>query len=142
MAERIIPKVKKQLQPQIPPPKEKKKPERPPIQPQKKQPIQPPKQVQKKQQQQPQQIKADDKEDKKEKKGPTLSEDDKALFRTFKDKYKFEWDNENAGFAVTRVDDDIIFVRKIGTNKKGFAQYKNGPYLILKTNAEKFKKFR
>ena len=128
--EEIIPEVEQQP-PQLQPQEEKKKRGRPPKQQQQQQP-------QKKQQQQQQQIK----EDKKEKKGTTLSDEDKALFRTFKDKYKFEWDNENAGFAVTRVGDDIIFVRKIGTNKKGFAQYKNDPYLILKTNIEKFKKFK
>ena len=128
----------KQQPPQIPQKKEKEKPKRPPIQPQKKQPIQPPKQVQKKQQQQQQEIKADDKEEK----GKTaLSDEDNELFGKFEDKYKFKRENQRAGAVVTRVDNDIIFVRKIPTGTAGYAKYKNGPYLILKTNAEKFKKF-
>ena len=101
---------------------------------------QPPKLPQQKQQQQQQQIKADDKE----KKGkPILSDDDKELFRTFKEKYGFEWEDERAGFAKTRVDDDIIFIRRIPNKKKGYAKYgKNGQYLIVKTNIENFKKFK
>ena len=89
---------------------------------------------------QQQQIKADDKE----KKGKTiLSDDDKELFRTFKEKYGFEWEDERAGFAKTRVDDDIIFIRRIPNKKKGYAKYgKNGQYLIVKTNIENFKKFK
>ena len=101
---------------------------------------QPPKLPQQKQQQQQQQIKADDKE----KKGKTiLSDDDKELFRTFNEKYGFEWEDERAGFAKTRVDDDIIFIRRIPNKKKGYAKYgKNGQYLIVKTNIENFKKFK
>ena len=38
--------------------------------------------------------------------------------------------------------DAIIFIRKIPTGATGYAKFKNGPYLILKTNAEKFKKFK
>lgn len=112
-----------QIQPQK---KEKKKRERQPKQPQKKQ------------QQQQQEIKADDKEKRK----TALSDDDKALFGKLEDKYNFEWKDKKAGAVVTRVGDDIIFIRKIPTGAKGFAKYKSGPYLILKTNAKKFEKFK
>lgn len=124
--EEIIPEVEQQQPPQLQPQKEeKKKPGRPPKQ-------------QQPQQQQPQQIKIDGKE-----KGKTaLSDDDKELFGKLEDKYNFEWKDIRSGAAVTRVGDDIIFIRKIPSNKKGFAKYKNGPYLILKTNAENFKKFK
>ena len=114
-----------QIQPQLQPQKEKRKPGRPRKQPQ--------------EQPQPQQIKVDDKE----KKGTTaLSKKDKELFDMFKEKYGFEWENKKAGAVVTRVGDDIIFVRKIPVNKGGYIQYKNNPYLILKTNIEKFKKIK
>ena len=117
----------------------------------KKKPAIHPKQLQKKQQQQPQQIKADEKKkperqpkiDGKEKGKPALPDDDKALFGKLEDKYNFEWKDRRSGAVVTRVGDDIIFVRKIPNNKEGYAKYsKSGPYLILKTNEEKFKKFK
>ena len=127
--EEIIPEVEQQQPPQLQPQKEKKKPER--------QPKKPPIQLQKKQQQQQQQIKID------EKKGKTaLSDDDKELFGKLEKKYNFEWTKKRAGAVFTRVGDDIIFIRKIPTGAKGYAEFKNGPYLILKTNAEKFKKFK
>ena len=94
-------------------------------------------------QQQQQQIKADDVEIPKKKEKPALSDEIKELFRTFKDKYNFEWKNENSGFADTVVGDDIIFIRRIPNKSKGYAKYnKSGQYLIVKTNKEKFKKFK
>lgn len=124
--EEIIPEVEQQP-PQLQQKKEKKK--KPEIQPQ----------PRKKQQQQQQQIKADDE---KEKGKTALSDEDKKLLGKFKEKYGFEWKNENAGFAKTRVGDDIIFVRRIPEKKKGYAKFKNGLYLIVKTNIENFKKFK
>ena len=113
------------------------KPEQP-LKEEKKKPEIQPKQLQKKQQQQPQQIKDDGK-----KKGKTtLSFDDKELFGKLEKKYNFEWPKKKAGAVITRVGDDIIFIRKIPIGAKGFAEYKDGPYLILKTNKEKFKKFK
>lgn len=127
--EEIIPEVEQQQPPQLPQKKEKKKkPER-----------QPKQQPQKKQQQQQQQIKADDE---KEKGKTALSDEDKELFKKFEDKYKFEWEQKRSGAVVTRVGDDIIFIRKIPTGATGYAKFKNGPYLILKTDIEKFKKFK
>ena len=105
----------------------------------KKKPAIQPIQQQKKQQQQQQQIKAGEK---KEKKATTLSKEDKELFGKLEKKYNFEWTKKKAGAVFTRVGDDIIFIRKIPIGAKGFAEYKNGPYLILKTDIEKFKKFK
>ena len=129
--EEIIPEVEQQQPPQLQPHKEeKKKPER--------QPKKPPIQQQKKQQQQQQQIKDDEKE-----KGKTaLTKEDKEFLGKLEDTYNFEWKDRRSGAVVTRVGNDIIFIRKIPSNKEGFAKFKNGPYLILKTNAEKFKKFK
>ena len=123
--EEIIKDVEQQQQQQLPQKKEEKK--KPKIQPQ----------PQQKQQQQQQQIK----DDGKEKGKTTLSKEDKEFFGKLEDKYNFEWKDRRAGAVVTRVGDDIIFVRKIPSNKEGYAKYKDCPYLILKTNKEKFKKF-
>lgn len=133
MAEEELIIKEQQQQPQLQPQKEeKKKRGKPPKQPQQ----QP--QPQKKQQQQQQQIKIDDKE----KKGNTaLTEEDKEFLGKLEDKYNFEWKDRRSGAVVTRVGNDIIFVRKIPTGAAGYAKFKNDPYLILKTNKENFKKF-
>ena len=138
MAEEELILNEQQLPPQILQKEEKKKPEIQPKKPPKQQ--QPQQLPQKKQQQQQQQVKIDDKE----KKGKTtLSKEDKELLGKFKEKYGFNWDKESAGFVDTIVGDDIIFIRRIPNRAKGYAKYvKSGQYLIVKTNAEKFKKFK
>ena len=115
--EEIIPKVKQQL-PQLQPKKEEKK--KPEIQP--KQP----------------QIKIDEEKGKK-----TLSKEDKELLEKFEKKYDFDWKDKRAGYVNTIVGDDIIFIRRIPNKAKGYAKYnKSGQYLIVKTNKDKFEKFK
>ena len=124
--EEIIPEVKQQP-PQLQPKKEEKRKRG-----------RPPKQPQQKQQQQQQQIKIDE-----EKGKTTLSKDDKELLGKFEKKYDFNWKNKNAGYVDTIVGDDIIFIRRIPNKAKGYAKYsKSGQYLIVKTNKEKFEKFK
>ena len=144
--EEIIPEVKQQP-PQLPKKKEEKK--KPGIQLkqlQKKQ--QPPQLPQKKEEKkkpeiqpkQPQQIKIDEG---KEKGKPTLSKEDKELLGKFETKYGFDWRDKRAGYVDTVVGDDIIFIRRIPNKGKGYAKYKkSGQYLIVKTNIEKFNKFK
>ena len=144
--EEIIPEVKQQP-PQLPKKKEEKK--KPGIQLkqlQKKQ--QPPQLPQKKEEKkkpgiqpkQPQQIKIDEG---KEKGKPTLSKEDKELLGKFETKYGFDWKDKRAGYVDTVVGDDIIFIRRIPNKGKGYAKYKkSGQYLIVKTNKEKFNKFK
>ena len=115
--EEIIPEVKQQP-PQLPKKKEEKK--KPEIQPK-----------------QPQQIKADKKKAK-----TSLSEDDKELLEKFEKKYNFDWKDKRAGYVDTVVGNDIIFIRRIPNKATGYAKYKNGQYLIVKTNIEKFKKIK
>ena len=124
--EEIIPEVKQQP-PQLQPKKEEKRKRG-----------RPPKQPQQKQQQQQQQIKIDE-----EKGKTTLSKDDKELLGKFEKKYDFNWKNKNAGYVDTIVGDDIIFIRRIPNKAKGYAKYNSsGQYLIVKTNKEKFEKFK